>query len=169
MSSSSPRDKPSFEVAAPSLGSCAFKTPRNVASSSRETPRGRIATSPGLRNIPTAAIAEPAACSVAASATEARNGEASPAFSRRLPRARSSKHARSPTIAVAGFDACVIARVSGGDDAKTTSEKSAVRVFKDGNRENPEGLFLSAQRVTSRIWVFDFVWLLVGTRVSFPC
>ena len=135
MSSSSPRDKPSFEVAAPSLGSCAFKTPRNVASSSRETPRGRIATSPGLRNIPTAAIAEPASASVATSATEARNTEPR-VFS--PPSARgSSKRARSPTIAVAGFDACVIARVSGIDDAKTTSEKSAVRVFKDGNRENP--------------------------------
>ena len=107
MSSRSPRDKPSLDAAAAILGSCAFSTLCNVASSSRETPRGLTATSSGLRNIPNAAIAETA--SIATSATEARNAEPrglSP------PSARgSSKRARSPTIAAAGLDACVIARL----------------------------------------------------------
>ena len=107
MSSSSPRDKPSLDAAPPILGSCAFSMLCKVASSSRETPKGLTATSPGLRNIPTAAIAETA--SIATSATEARNAEPrglSP------PSARgSSKRARSPTIAAAGLDACVIARL----------------------------------------------------------
>ena len=161
MSSSSSRDKPSFDVAAPSLGSCAFNMPCNVASSSTEMPRGLNAMFPGHRNIPTVACAEPASASVATRTTDVRNAKprgSSPPSARGF-----SKRARSPTIAEAGFDACTITRVSSSERAQTRRPRKVPSftgdwVFKTvcnffGRREN-RGSVLESRRANIAGGVF---------------